>query len=105
MEQHASNSAQKRKRHAPWATGALTDADFPGAAVQGRHALPLSARSASPPSLKESPTMFHPLAGALAGAASLCIAGAAFGACTGPGAPSNTETKCLTAVQIPGAAL
>jgi len=42
---------------------------------------------------------------ALIGAASLCTAGAAFGACTGPGAPSNTETKCLTAVQIPGAAL
>ena len=42
---------------------------------------------------------------ALVGAASLCTAGAAFAACTGPGAPSNTETKCLTAVQIPGAAL
>src|SRR5580765_9017910 len=42
---------------------------------------------------------------ALIGAASLCTAGAVFGACTGPGAPSNTETKCLTAVQIPGAAL
>ena len=42
---------------------------------------------------------------ALIGAASLGISGAAFGACTGPGAPSNTETKCLTAVQIPGAAL
>jgi hypothetical protein len=25
--------------------------------------------------------------------------------CTGPGAPSTTETKCLTAVQIPGNAL
>src|SRR5262249_46877000 len=42
------------------------------------------------------------LAHALAGAASLGICGAAFGACTGPGAPSNTETKCLTAVAIPG---
>ena len=42
---------------------------------------------------------------ALVGAASLCTAGAAFGACTGPGAPSTTETKCLTAVQIPGVAL
>jgi hypothetical protein len=42
---------------------------------------------------------------ALVGAASICIAGAAFGACTGPGAPGNTETKCLTAVQIPGAPL
>src|SRR5256886_4049337 len=39
---------------------------------------------------------------ALVSAASLGISGAAFGACTGPGAPSNTETKCLTAVQIPG---
>ncbi|MBV9014917.1 MAG: hypothetical protein JO058_04590, partial [Alphaproteobacteria bacterium] len=28
--------------------------------------------------------------------------GAAFAACTGPGAPNNTETRCLTAVQIPG---
>jgi hypothetical protein len=26
----------------------------------------------------------------------------AFAACTGPGAPANTQTKCLTAVQIPG---
>jgi hypothetical protein len=42
---------------------------------------------------------------ALVGAVSLGISGAAFGACTGPGAPSNTETKCLTAVQIPGEAL
>jgi len=42
---------------------------------------------------------------ALVGAASLGISGAAFAACTGPGAPSSTETKCLTAVQIPGAAL
>jgi hypothetical protein len=39
---------------------------------------------------------------ALAGAASLGICSAAFGACTGPGAPTTTETKCLTAVQIPG---
>src|SRR5882724_5416489 len=29
-------------------------------------------------------------------------AGTAYAACTGPGAPTNTETKCLTAVQIPG---
>ena len=39
---------------------------------------------------------------ALIGAASLATSGAAFAACTGPGAPTNTETKCLTAVQIPG---
>src|SRR5581483_8029712 len=40
-------------------------------------------------------------------AASLAIASGAFAAapCTGPGAPSNTQTKCLTAVQIPGNAL
>src|SRR5256885_4624612 len=36
------------------------------------------------------------------GGASLAIASGAYGACTGPGAPSNTQTKCLTAVQIPG---
>ena len=47
---------------------------------------------------------------ALAGAASFGICSAAFAVCTGPGAPSTTETKCLTAVQIgtprePGAAL
>jgi hypothetical protein len=42
---------------------------------------------------------------ALLGAVSLATSGAAFGACTGPGAPSNTETRCLTAVQIPGNAL
>src|SRR6267378_1569985 len=42
---------------------------------------------------------------ALIGAVSLATSGAAFAACTGPGAPSNTETKCLTAVQIPGVPL
>ncbi len=36
------------------------------------------------------------------GAASLAIASGAYGACTGPGAPSNTETKCLTAIEMPG---
>ena len=40
----------------------------------------------------------------LMGAVSLATSGAAFGACTGPGAPTNTETKCLTAVQIGTAA-
>jgi hypothetical protein len=40
---------------------------------------------------------------ALLGAASLVSASSAFAApCTGPGAPSTTETKCLTAVIIPG---
>ncbi len=38
----------------------------------------------------------------LCGAASLASFGAAHAACTGPGAPATTETKCLTAVQIPG---
>src|SRR3954469_14617123 len=32
----------------------------------------------------------------------LAASGSAYAACTGPGAPSHTETKCLTAVQIPG---
>ena len=42
-------------------------------------------------------------ASTLVGTASLAIAGAAFAApCTGPGAPTTTQTKCLTAVQIPG---
>ena len=35
-------------------------------------------------------------------AMSLATTGAAAAACTGPGAPTNTQTKCLTAVQIPG---
>jgi hypothetical protein len=38
----------------------------------------------------------------LVGVGSLATSGAAFAACTGPGAPANTETKCWTAVQIPG---
>src|SRR5438128_10227799 len=41
-------------------------------------------------------------ASALLGAASLATSGAALAACMGPGAPTTTETKCLTAVQIPG---
>jgi len=40
---------------------------------------------------------------ALFGAASLATIGAALaGPCTGPGAPTTTQTECLTAVQIPG---
>ncbi len=42
------------------------------------------------------------LATMLFGVSSLGGFGAAFAACTGPGAPTNTQTKCLTAVQIPG---
>src|SRR5260370_38938012 len=40
---------------------------------------------------------------ALLGVGALAISGTALaGPCTGPGAPTTTETKCLTAVQIPG---
>ena len=42
---------------------------------------------------------------AMLAAPALVGAGTAYAACTGPGAPADTETKCLTAVQIPGAAL
>lgn len=42
------------------------------------------------------------LASALIGTASLVVSGAAFAACTGPGAPTDTRTRCLTAVPIPG---
>ena len=35
-------------------------------------------------------------------AMSLATTDARLAACTGPGAPTNTQTKCLTAVQIPG---
>src|SRR5882724_10156446 len=38
---------------------------------------------------------------AAAGAISVA-ASSAFAACTGPGAPTDTQTKCLTAVPIPG---
>src|SRR5882762_8188732 len=41
-------------------------------------------------------------ASALMGAVSLAASGAAFGACTGPGAPTDTQTKCHAAIQIPG---
>src|SRR6266511_2196671 len=46
-------------------------------------------------------------ASALLGAGLLATSGTALAAppCQGSGAPTNTETKCLTAVQIPGAAL
>src|SRR6266852_47152 len=37
----------------------------------------------------------------LVGVGALATSCAAFAACTGPGAPTNTETKCLTAVQLP----
>src|SRR6266853_542371 len=41
----------------------------------------------------------------LVGVGSLATSGAALAACTGPGAPTNTETKCKTAVQVPGVPL
>ena len=37
----------------------------------------------------------------LVGVGSLATSGAALADCTGPGAPTNTETRCLKAVQIP----
>lgn len=43
-----------------------------------------------------------PAACAAIGAVSFALSGGAFAACAGPGAPTNTETRCLTAVQIPG---
>jgi hypothetical protein len=42
------------------------------------------------------------VASTLSGAVSLATSGAALAACTGPGAPTTTQTKCLTAIQIPG---
>ena len=39
---------------------------------------------------------------ALLAAMSLATSDAVWAACTGPGAPTTTQTKCLTAVQIPG---
>jgi hypothetical protein len=39
---------------------------------------------------------------AMLAAPALVGAGTAYADCTGPGAPANTETKCWTAVQIPG---
>src|SRR6267154_883596 len=42
---------------------------------------------------------------AMLAAPALVGAGTAYAACTGPGAPTNTETKCLTAVQLPGSPL
>src|SRR5213594_1889230 len=40
---------------------------------------------------------------ALLGAGALAISGTALAdPCTGPGAPTTTETRCLTAIQIPG---
>jgi hypothetical protein len=42
---------------------------------------------------------------ALMGAVSLVTSGVASAACMGPGAPTNTQTRCLTAVEMPGNAL
>ena len=42
---------------------------------------------------------------ALLAAMSLATSDASWAACQGPGAPTTTQTKCLTAVQIPGNAL
>ena len=46
------------------------------------------------------------LAPAVFGLVSLTLTGIAVAApCTGPGAPSNTQTKCLTAIPITGSQL
>src|SRR5467141_4043948 len=42
---------------------------------------------------------------AMLAAPALVGAGTAYAACTGPGAPADTETKCVTAVQLPGSPL
>src|SRR5260370_39921283 len=42
------------------------------------------------------------VATALLGAAALVPSSAALAACVGPGAPDNAETKCVTAITIPG---
>ena len=45
------------------------------------------------------------LAPALLGITGLTITGMASAAtCQGPGTPTNTQTKCLTAIPLPGAA-
>src|SRR5258708_33992080 len=43
-----------------------------------------------------------PVATALLGAAALVPSSAALAGCVGPGAPDNAETKCVTAITIPG---
>jgi hypothetical protein len=42
------------------------------------------------------------VATALLGAATLAPSSAALAACVGPGAPDNTQTKCVTAIKVPG---
>src|SRR5882762_3729301 len=42
------------------------------------------------------------VATALLGAAALVPSSAALAACVGPGAPDTTQTKCVTAITIPG---
>ena len=42
------------------------------------------------------------VATALLGAAALVPSSAALAACVGPGAPDNTQTKCVTAIHVPG---
>ena len=58
---------------------------------------------ANPQRKPGAPRWRHGLLPLLFGAASLAAMGAAAAApCTGPGAPTTTDTQCLTAVQIPG---
>src|SRR5262249_35731188 len=49
--------------------------------------------------------LYASVAPILFGAISLATTGAVAAPCTGPGAPTTTQTKCLTAVAIPGSAL
>jgi hypothetical protein len=46
--------------------------------------------------------LYSSIGPALLTAMSLATTGAIAAPCTGPGAPTTTQTKCLTAVQIPG---
>jgi hypothetical protein len=54
--------------------------------------------------LLQSERLASVIVSALFGLASLAITNVAFaaGPCTGPGAPTNSQTKCLSAVQISG---
>src|SRR5579884_363543 len=44
------------------------------------------------------------VAPAVLGAVAMTASGAAYAACSGPGAPTNTQTKCITAIAIPPSA-
>jgi len=54
---------------------------------------------------RRAPRMAAIVAPLIFAAAAVLDAGSASAACTGPGAPTDAQTRCLTAVQIPGVAL